>query len=104
MLFNIKTDEHFTLKKGDYTLNVDELGDELNNYITKNETETLLQGKQDVLTFDDVPTEGSNNPVTSDGLYKTIDDSEHVVSAALNDINQRIGDTYTKTEVDTALF
>lgn len=42
MLFNIKTDEHFTLKKGDDTLNVDELGGELNNrlkYVLLTQTE-----------------------------------------------------------------
>lgn len=73
------------------------------NFYTETETDTLLDGKQDVLTFDNVPTEGSDNPVTSDGLYKTIDDSEHVVSSALNDINERVGGTYTKTEIDTRL-
>lgn len=35
--------------------------------------------KQDVLTFDDVPTDGSKNPVTSDGVY----DAVHDVSVAL---------------------
>lgn len=31
-----------------------------------------LDNKQDKLTFDSTPTEGSNNPVTSDGIYKAI--------------------------------
>ena len=31
-----------------------------------------LDSKQDILTFDDAPTEGSSNPVTSDGIYETI--------------------------------
>ena len=35
--------------------------------------------KQDVLTFDSVPTDGSSNPVTSDGVY----DAVHDVSTAL---------------------
>lgn len=35
--------------------------------------------KQDVLTFDTVPTDGSNNPVRSDGIYDAI----HEVSVAL---------------------
>ena len=34
---------------------------------------TQIQGKQDKLTFDSTPTEGSNNPVTSDGIKKAID-------------------------------
>ena len=35
--------------------------------------------KQDVLTFDSTPTDGSSNPVTSDGIYDAI----HEVSVAL---------------------
>lgn len=35
--------------------------------------------KQDVLTFDATPTDGSSNPVTSDGIY----DAVHAVSVAL---------------------
>lgn len=30
---------------------------------------TAIAGKQDVLTFDSVPTSGSSNPVSSDGIY-----------------------------------
>ena len=37
--------------------------------------EGLQTGKQDVLTFDATPTEGSQNPVTSDGIKKAIDAS-----------------------------
>jgi len=36
---------------------------------TASELTTLFAGKQNVLTFDDVPVNGSNNPVKSDGLY-----------------------------------
>lgn len=32
-----------------------------------------LDNKQDVLTFDDVPTSGSTNPVTSDGIYQAVE-------------------------------
>ena len=37
--------------------------------------EGLQTGKQDKLTFDTTPTEGSQNPVTSDGIKKAIDAS-----------------------------
>jgi hypothetical protein len=37
---------------------------------------TLLNGKQDVLTFDNVPTEGSSHPVKSGGVYSAIDDEK----------------------------
>lgn len=34
--------------------------------------ESNIAGKQDLLTFDSTPTEGSNNPVTSGGIYTAI--------------------------------
>lgn len=34
--------------------------------------EEEIAGKQDVLTFDDVPTDGSNNPVKSSGIYDAL--------------------------------
>lgn len=39
---------------------------------TKAEVDTLLAGKEDVLTWDTAPTSGSTNPVTSGGLYSYI--------------------------------
>lgn len=35
--------------------------------------DTALAGKQDTLTFDNTPIEGSSNPVTSDGIKQAID-------------------------------
>ena len=32
----------------------------------------LIDGKQDKLTFDDMPTAGRSNPVTSDGIYQAV--------------------------------
>lgn len=37
---------------------------------------TGLSGKQNTLTFDDTPKEGSSNPVTSDGVFKAIQAAE----------------------------
>lgn len=37
-------------------------------------TVSALAKKQDKLTFDDAPTEGSKNPVTSDGIKKALDE------------------------------
>ena len=51
---------------------------ELNNYPTKQyiageyATKTELNAKQDLLLFDSVPTLGSTNPVTSEGIYNAI--------------------------------
>lgn len=36
------------------------------------QTDVLLAAKQDLLTFDSTPTQGSTNPVTSDGIYQAI--------------------------------
>lgn len=41
---------------------------------------TALEGKQDTLTFDETPTQGSTNPVTSGGVYAVIGDIENVLS------------------------
>jgi len=46
--------------------------DIIGNYYTKSETNNLLNDKQDALTFDTVPTDKSENPVTSDGIYNDI--------------------------------
>lgn len=51
---------------------------ELNDQSTDNEVPSAkcvydeLNEKQDTLTFDNTPTENSNNPVTSDGIYDAI--------------------------------
>ena len=45
-----------------------------------------LSGKQNVLTFDNVPTEGSNNPVKSGGTFSAIDD----VNSDLQDTKNRV--------------
>jgi hypothetical protein len=43
---------------------------------TKTQTDTLLSGKQDTLTFDNEPTDYSPNPVTSGGIKHAIDNAE----------------------------
>lgn len=41
---------------------------------TKAEVDALLSGKENTLTFDTTPTNGSTNPVTSGGIYTAIAD------------------------------
>ena len=48
------------------------------------ELTTLLNGKQDTLTFDNVPTQGSSNPVKSGGVYSAIKSEETRAMAAEN--------------------
>ena len=45
---------------------------DLSNYYTKSQVDTLLNGKQNVLTIDAFPTSMSNNPVASGGVYSAI--------------------------------
>lgn len=44
------------------------------NVYTKTETDALLAGKQDTLTFDAVPTENSTKPVESGGIWAPLAD------------------------------
>ena len=76
----------------------------------------LLNGKQNTLTFDTAPTEGSSNPVTSAGIFTGI---ASAIAAALTayytkaqtysqtEVQQLISTTiasyYTKSEVDAAI-
>ena len=52
--------------------------------------ETDISEKQDVLTFDTIPTENSDNPVTSGGVYDYITEIEKATAAALTDLDDRI--------------
>ena len=54
-------------------------GGEVDAY-TKNETDTLLAQKQNILTFDNVPTANSNNPVKSGGVKTAIDAKQDTIS------------------------
>ena len=41
-------------------------------------------GKQDALTFDSTPTQGSTNPVTSGGVYAVIGDVESLLTTLIS--------------------
>ena len=45
---------------------------DLRDYYTKSQADTLLAAKQDRLVFDDAPTQGSNNVVTSGTVYTAL--------------------------------
>lgn len=51
--------------------NIDSFGD----------VETALSGKQDTLTFDNAPTENSNNPVKSGGVYTALANKQNTITA-----------------------
>lgn len=64
----------------------------LANYTTTANLNTLLAGKQDVLTFDNVPTEGSSNPVKSGGVYSSLEQLDAQVEAEQGSIQEEIVD------------
>lgn len=53
------------------------------NPVTSGGVFTALDGKQDALTFDAVPTEDSDNPVTSGGVFAALPTSSQAVSSSL---------------------
>lgn len=59
-----------------------ELNGESDNPIANSAVVGGLQTKQDTLTFDDAPTEGSDNPVTSGGVYTAISSVEAEIPPA----------------------
>ena len=69
---------------------------------TAAELEEMLGLKQDVLTFDNTPTDGSINPVTSDGIFEAI---KNFITKAVDDLINYYtkSQTYTKTEVDSLI-
>ena len=85
---------------------------EQNNKISSNKTEIdsvkeELAGKQNVLTFDATPTAGSNNPVTSDGIKRALDNIDvgnvqeqlDAIKTEQTEQNKKISDN--KTEIDS---
>lgn len=85
---------------------------EQNTKISSNKTEIdsvkdELAGKQNVLTFDATPTEGSQNPVTSDGIKKALDNVDvgnvqeqlDAIKTEQTEQNKKISDN--KTEIDS---
>ena len=69
---------------------------------TKAEINALLLGKQDTLTFDQAPTPGSSNPVTSSGIIAALSALQATLETLIN-AKADSSTTYTKTQVDTLL-
>jgi hypothetical protein len=59
----------------------------------------FLAGKQDVLTFDDVPTQGSNNPVKSGGVYTSVGNEATARAGADSNLQGQIDDIIDATSV-----
>ena len=97
------------------TQNVTTLTGNVNNNTTDIETLTgemtnvknTLNNKQNVLTFDATPTAGSNNPVTSDGIKRAIDNidvsnvQEQLDAIKVEQREQNNKISSNKTEIDS---
>lgn len=53
---------------------------DLTNYYTKAQVDALLDTKEDLLTFDTVPTAGSDNPVTSGGIANALNGKQNALT------------------------
>lgn len=60
---------------------------DLTDYYNKTQVDTALSGKQDTLTFDNVPTANSNNSVKSGGIFTAL--SSHVLIEAVSIENSK---------------
>lgn len=93
---------------------------DLSNYVTTSDLQDALDDKQDVLTFDSTPTDNSQNPVTSDGIYDALSgksdtghnhDSRYYIESEVDTLLAGKSDIshnhdsryYTESEVDTLL-
>lgn len=94
-------------------------GDDAALTSAKEYANTELTKKQDALTFDSIPTEGSDNPVTSDGVATAISDVRSSIPKLPTVTSSNAGqvltvneegswsattiDVYSKAEVDAAI-
>ena len=62
----------------------------LASYYNKTEIDAQMAQKQSVLTFDNAPTENSNNPVKSDGVYKANQSLYNNLHGEVQAVNARI--------------
>lgn len=69
---------------------------------TKEQVNALLDEKQDVLTFDQTPTSGSSNPVTSSGISAALNNIVQVLTLLIN-AKANSSDVYTKSVIDQLL-
>ena len=87
------------LSEADYTNSEKQ---KLSDLPTATQLVALLALKQDNLTFDNTPTDGSTNPVTSDGIFEAI---KNFITRAVDDLVNYYTKTqvYTKSEVEALI-
>lgn len=72
-----------------------------NKFVTASEKQTW-DGKQDALTFDDVPTQSSTNPVKSGGVYAALDDKQDIINIQHKLSSDLVDDTNSTNKFATA--
>ena len=78
---------------------VETIGEE-SKLIIKSELDNALSGKQDTLTFDDVPTDNSNNPVKSNGIYDALELKQDATDNSLETTDKTIVGAINEHESD----
>ena len=100
----VKGNAEQTYREGNVNIDYDDLGidsaiSSLSDLPVKNSViAAALALKQDSLTFDNTPAEGSNNPVTSDGIAAALDALEELIPTETG------GSRITVTTSDTSLY
>lgn len=62
---------------------------------------TALEAKQNVLTFDNVPTDGSSNPVKSGGVYSSINDINVKIPSQASSSNQLADKDFVNSSINS---
>ena len=78
-------------------LKLSDLGDDSTHRTVTDTEKSTWSGKQDALTFDDVPTDNSNNPVKSNGIYDAIASEASARSGADSTLQTNIDNLSNET-------
>lgn len=78
-------------------LKLSDLGDDSTHRTVTDTEKTTWNAKQDALTFDDVPTDNSNNPVKSNGIYDAIASEASARSGADSTLQTNIDNLSNET-------
>jgi hypothetical protein len=72
---------------------------DLSDFYTKSEIDTALAGKQPLLTWDNVPTSGSSNAISSGAIYAALDDQVGKKEYVNNELKGEIFNSYNQHDI-----
>ncbi len=94
------TDDVYSILNNASYLKTVDFNTQIADYYTKDNVDDLLEGYQETLTFDSTPTENSTNPVTSGGVYTSINTLDNSAVKSVNGISPTNGAiTLTKATI-----